>query len=257
MSPRGDSLGQMSDVRPPAYRERASEAVAGAVVWRRRVTPDSAAVLPDGCMDLLWLGGRMLVAGPDTRAYESTPAGTTVYGFRFAPGTAPALLGVRPQELLDRRAELADLWSAARARITADLVAAAPDPVLGLEEIARRCAAAAAPPDPLVHRIVHRLAAGESVAATADALGLGARRLHRLSVAAFGYGPKTLARVLRMRRALDLAGGGRGLAEIAVRAGYADQAHMTRDIRALTGRAPGVLLGARSGRPDPGQPSEA
>lgn len=26
-------------------------------------------MLPDGCMDLLWTEGRLLVAGPDTRPY--------------------------------------------------------------------------------------------------------------------------------------------------------------------------------------------
>ncbi|MDN2502281.1 helix-turn-helix domain-containing protein, partial [Nocardia nova] len=95
-----------------------------------------------------------------------------------------------------------------------------------------------------VAQIVRRLDAGETVAATADALGLGARRVHRLSVAAFGYGPKMLARVLRMRRALDLSRTGIGFAETAALAGYADQAHMNREIRALTGRSPGRIRGA-------------
>jgi AraC-like DNA-binding protein len=61
-------------------------------------------------------------------------------------------------------------------------------------------------PDPAVAAIVTRLRAGTSVVATADAVGLSARQLHRRCLDSFGYGPKTLARVLRMERALALAG---------------------------------------------------
>jgi transcriptional regulator GlxA family with amidase domain len=77
---------------------------------------------------------------------------------------------------------------------------------------------------------------------------VGARRLRRRFAAAVGYGPKTFQRVLRLQRALRLAGGNArpraslSLAMIAVAAGYADQAHMSRELRALTGRSPGALL---------------
>ncbi|WP_227983629.1 helix-turn-helix transcriptional regulator [Nocardia spumae] len=237
----------MTDSLPDSYHERRALIPADAVVWRRRVCAGTVSVLPDGCMDLVWLDGRLVVAGPDTRAQLGTAREhSTVYGIRFAPGTAPALLGVPAYELLDRRAELSEVWSSRRARAMTDLVSAAPDPLRGLEDVARRCAEATVPPDPVLALIVRRLDAGDSVAATADALGLGARRLHRLSVAAFGYGPKLLARVLRMRRALELARSDIGLADTAVLAGYADQAHMSRDIRALTGRSPGGVIGGRA-----------
>ncbi|MEU4665925.1 helix-turn-helix domain-containing protein, partial [Micromonospora chalcea] len=71
---------------------------------------------------------------------------------------------------------------------------------------------------------------------------LGARALHRRSLTLFGYGPKTLARILRMRRALDLARAGAPLAEVAARSGYADQAHLTREVRELAGLPPSRLL---------------
>uniref|UniRef100_UPI00352588EC helix-turn-helix transcriptional regulator n=1 Tax=Streptomyces sp. PU_AKi4 TaxID=2800809 RepID=UPI00352588EC len=100
------------------------------------------------------------------------------------------------------------------------------------------------PPDPLLGRLVTALDAGRPVAATADELGVGARQLHRRSLAAFGYGPKTLARILRMRRALALARTGVPFAETAARTGYADQAHLSREIRDLTGLPPGGLLTA-------------
>ena len=226
----------------PSYAQRRTDVRAGAVLWRRQVVDGPVAVLPDGCMDLLWLDGRLLVAGPDTRVHHSTGTATTVYGIRFAPGTAPALLGVRAEELRDRRAEVSEVWHGPQARAMTELVAGAPDPARGLEEVARRCARSAAPPDPLSAQVVRRLRAGDSVAATAAALGLGTRRLHRLSVAAFGYGPKTLARILRMEYALDLARAGTGWADVAATAGYVDQSHLVREIRALAGRPPGAVL---------------
>ncbi|MFJ7239053.1 helix-turn-helix domain-containing protein [Streptomyces olivaceus] len=227
------------------YAERASR-LTGAVVWTSTPTePGPGRVLPDGCMDLLWHDGRLLVAGPDTRAYVTGSGQSLWAGVRFHPGTAPALLGVPAAELRDRRVDLADLWPAARARRLTARVNAAPDPASGLEEAALSVAADTGPPDPLVRRIVAALDAGRPVAATADALGIGARRLHRRSLAAFGYGPKTLARVLRLQRALALARGGTPLAETAARTGYADQAHLARDVRELTGLPPGELLGRR------------
>ncbi|WP_446033823.1 DUF6597 domain-containing transcriptional factor, partial [Streptomyces olivaceus] len=115
------------------YAERVSR-LTGAVVWTSTPTePGPGRVLPDGCMDLLWHDGRLLVAGPDTRAYVTGGGQSLWAGVRFHPGTAPALLGVPAAELRDRRVELADLWPAARARRLTARVNAAPDPASGLE----------------------------------------------------------------------------------------------------------------------------
>ncbi|MGW4913841.1 helix-turn-helix domain-containing protein [Streptomyces sp. NPDC004270] len=222
------------------YKERASR-VSGAVVWVNRPDEGGAGrVLPDGCMDLLWHEGRLLVAGPDAHAYVTEGARGVWVGLRFYPGTAPAVLGVPAYELLDRRVELSDLWPASVVRRLRARVAAAGDPAAALEQIALE---RAGPPDPSLRRLVEALDAGRPVAATADELGLGARRLHRRSRAAFGYGPKTLARVLRLQRALSLARGGVPLAETAVRAGYADQPHLSREVRELAGLPLTELLG--------------
>ncbi|WP_245663243.1 helix-turn-helix domain-containing protein [Nocardia inohanensis] len=229
------------------YRERSSS-LPGAVVWTREtVGATDARVLPDGSMDLLWIDGRLAVAGPDTRAYVlSVGPATRIAGIRFFPGSAPALLGIPAHELRDGRADLADIWAPADVRRANDLLARAGHPAAGLEEIARWRAADAAVPDPLLHAIVSQLRAGESVSALADSLELGARRLHRLSLTAFGYGPKTLARILRMQRALALARTGTAFAEVAARTGYADQPHLSREIRALTGLS---LTGVTRARP--------
>lgn len=219
------------------------------MAWTRTVTDRDAAVpvLPDGCMDLLWVDGRLIVAGPDTRAFRPVVAtGTRYAGLRFSPGTAPALLGVPAAELRDQRVELDQLWSAAEVRRLTARLAAATDPLAAMEALVQRRAAAVAPPDPVLRRIVAALDAGWSVGATAAAVGLNARLLHRRSLAAFGYGPKTLARVLRLQRALAQARAGVSFAATAIGAGYADQAHLAREVRDLTGMPLGQVL-IRSG----------
>ncbi|WP_411150956.1 helix-turn-helix domain-containing protein [Streptomyces sp. A30] len=225
------------------YVERPSR-MAGAVVWTNTPSgPDAGRVLPDGCMDLLWHEGRLVIAGPDTRAYVTEGEPSAWAGVRFYPGTAPALLGVPAHEMRDRRVELADVWPAAEVRRVTAQVNAAHDPASGLEQVALERAAGTDPPDPLLRQVVTALDAGRPVATTADELGMGARHLHRRCLTAFGYGPKTLARVLRLQRALALARSGVPLAETAARSGFADQAHLARDVKELAGVPPTDLLG--------------
>ncbi len=236
------------------YEETRSAVVDGAVLWRAGWA--GQLVLPDGCMDLLWVEGRLLVAGTDTGPHPAgeVPGGAFA-GIRFAPGTAPALLGVPAHELRDRRVHLADLWPAGEVRRLAGRVASYGDPRAGLEALAARRAAEAGPPDPLVAEVVARLRAGQAVAPIAAAVGLGERQLHRRSLEAFGYGPRTLGRVLRLRRALALARAGTPYAEVACVAGYADQAHLAREVRALAGTTLSAYVagadGAKSETPPP------
>ncbi|MCP2259021.1 transcriptional regulator, AraC family [Streptoalloteichus tenebrarius] len=227
------------------YRERSS-VLPGSAVWTRTVGAegDSHRVLPDGCLDLIWVDGCLLVAGPDTTAQVAVGApGASYTGLRFAPGVGPAVLGVPAHELRDRRVPLADLWPSARVRRLTDQVGAAARRGRFLEEVAaERLRHTTTPPDPALPVIVAGAAAGEPVTTTAERVGVGARQLHRRCRDAFGYGPKTLARVLRLRRALALARSGVPFAEVAGGAGYADQAHLAREVRALAGVPLGDLV---------------
>ncbi|WP_443077212.1 helix-turn-helix domain-containing protein [Streptomyces sp. SP18CS02] len=237
------------------YEERPS-ALDGAVVWTRSAQRPGAGaarpVLPDGCMDLLWTEGRLLVAGPDTGAFVPADADARYVGVRFAPGDAPALLGVPAHELRDRRVGLDELWPSAPVRRLAERVGAAADPAAALEELALRRAARTPGPDPLLRAVVRALDAGYGVAATAGAVGLGERQLRRRSLDAFGYGPKTLARILRLQRALALVREGRPYAEAALAAGCADQAHLAREVRDLAGMTLGAYVAsAKSETPQP------
>ncbi|MGA9774652.1 MAG: helix-turn-helix domain-containing protein, partial [Candidatus Dormiibacterota bacterium] len=113
------------------------------------------------------------------------------------------------------------------------------------EEVRAR-AARAASTDPVVDALVallDRPAPALAVVALASSeLGVGERRLHRRCVAALGYGPKTLHRVLRFQRALRLSRTRPRLVDLAADAGYADQAHLARECRRMTGLGPSELF---------------
>ena len=224
-----------------SYRERPA-AVPGAVLWERAPgpAPGPLRILPDGCMDLLWDGSRLFVAGPDTTArwHHGAPHASYV-ALRFSGGTGPALLGVPADELRDRTPSLDELWPSAAARMLAEQVAA--DPVTALEAWAAG-RAGTREPDPLGRRVLGMAAAGTPVAQMAERTGLSARQLHRRCLPLFGYGPRRLARVLRLGRALQAARAGTPLAAVAAGCGYADQAHLSREVRALAGATPAGLL---------------
>ncbi|WP_314172976.1 helix-turn-helix domain-containing protein [Streptomyces winkii] len=235
------------------YRERQSR-VGGAVVWAHTGEPGGEGrVLPDGCMDLLMWDGRLVVAGPDTRAYLfARQPGSRITGLRLPPGVGPLVFGAPAHEFRDRRVPLAEVWSGRSVRLLQERVAEAPDAGRALEAVAagRLAEQGSSPVRPVagpVRPVARLLARGRGVAEVAREVGLSERQLHRRCLDAFGYGPKTLARVLRMQEALLLAGGGVPPAEVAHLAGYADQAHLSRDVRALAGVPLGRLLGQDSG----------
>jgi AraC-like DNA-binding protein len=194
-------------------------------------------------MDLIWADGTLLVAGPDTMAHMTVavPAIAGYTGLRFGPGTGPAVIGLPADELRDLRVPLADLWPAEHVAYITERIHSSGDPAAVLEEVASDSLRRADPPDPAIAEIVARARAGEQVAVTAWVLGWGERQLHRRCLAAFGYGPKTLMRILRMDRAVAMARSGIPFAAVAANAGYADQAHLAREVRGLAGVSLGVL----------------
>jgi AraC-like DNA-binding protein len=219
------------------YFERRS-LVAPLTVWTRTVdTSRTGRVLPDGCMDLIWSGDDLIVAGPDTRAHVVVDEpGARYTAVRCAPGTGPTLFGTPADELRDRRVPLSDVWAERDVRELAERIAAAADPAACLEAAAaERLRAADREADRFAALVVDRLRVGADVASVADTVNLSERQFRRRSLTAFGYGPKTLARILRLDRALGLAHQGIPAARVAAHAGYADQAHLSRDVKALAG----------------------
>jgi AraC-like DNA-binding protein len=245
-----------------AYREHSPAADLTQVVactWEREVprldaSPD-VRVLPDGCVDLIWREGELLVAGPD-RGHFLSPlrAGTHLTGVRLRPGMAGLVLALPAGELRDRRVGMEYVWGREGAELGDRLGSAAgPDERRGLlEEIVRSRLADAARPDELVAAATRVLGGpGVRVGELGFRLGLSERHLRRRFNEAVGYGPKTLDRVLRFQRLLTSAGavrdGSEQLARLAAGLGYSDQAHLTRECRALSGLTPRQLIRSRSG----------
>ena len=226
-------------------------------LWELTVQGDGPGwIVPDGFMDLVASGPVVTLAGPDTRPWAvQRRAGAVAVGVRFHPGAAPALLGPPASELRDTRVTPDALWGRA-GRELAERVGEAASPAARLEAMVaglRDRLDGAAPPDPLVAAAVARLERHPDGAARVGALGpvvgLGERQLRRRFQAGVGYGPKTLARVLRFQRLLALLRAGPSgppsLAEVAHRAGFADQAHMTAECTRLAGRSPAAVRAGR------------
>jgi AraC-like DNA-binding protein len=212
-------------------------------VWSSVSTGNDVRVLPDGCMDLLWDGHEILIAGPDTEAHLFTrPPGSQMTGLRFAPGYGPRVLGLPADEFTDQRVTLDAVWTTAQMRGATELVASAKDPAGALERLALQ---ACPPPDAdaaLIEQVVALARGGHNSTSIADRVGLSTRQLQRRSTAAFGYGAKTLNRILRMQHALSLVRVGVRPADSAARAGYADQSHLSRDVKEMAGVPLGVLV---------------
>jgi AraC-like DNA-binding protein len=224
------------------YRERRSR-LRGSTVWHRVSDGGTTRILPDGAMDLIVTGsGGLIVAGPDTIAQPfSSAAGDVWTGLRFAPGVGPTVLGIPAHELRDRRVPLDALWPAADVRRLAGAVALAEAPGAVLEAAAEDRLRRSDPVPPVIGEIVRLLRRGWSVGEVARVVNLSPRQLQRRSVEAFGYGPKTLARILRLSRAVELARRGTPFVDVATGTGYADQAHLAHDARALAGVSLGEL----------------
>ncbi len=79
------------------------------------------------------------------------------------------------------------------------------------------------------------------IASLAEGIGRSRRHLATRFREQVGLPPKTVARIFRFRRALELLGRGSGFAELAYECGYFDQAHLNRDFRQFAGTSPGEL----------------
>jgi AraC-like DNA-binding protein len=219
------------------YVERPVASPLVACTWEQRTLEEyQQRVVPDGCVDLIWSGERLTIAGPDTAARVVALApGARLVGARLRPGVAGAVLGLPASELRNSSPDAADVLGREVAEALLERLTAGSDPyVVLLRGLELRGVTA---PDPLVGAAVAALGRPQArVAAVAAELGVSARQLQRRISEAVGYGPKMLARVLRFRRLQQLPPA--PLVELALDAGYADQAHMTAEVTSLAGISP-------------------
>jgi len=127
--------------------------------------------------------------------------------------------------------------------------AAGMDQISALASVLVARIARAAPPDVAVTTAVEWLARHpeRNVEQLSNWLGISSRQLRRRFSAAVGYSPKVFQEILRFQGLLNLATRReqlRSLGHLAADAGYADQAHMTREVHRFSGTMPTKLLGS-------------
>lgn len=210
------------------------------------------AVVPDGCVDLVWSEGCLMVAGPDISAALPTLApGATVLGMRFRPGAAANWLALPMSEIVGSQVDLADILGP-RGRQLCETIGDADTPSeamsrfqAGLQSIAATVDGPARDME-LVFRALGKPGwpGGSRIPLLRDRIGMSEQTLRRRCHQHFGYGPKTLDRILRFQRFLSLAGRSprHGMSALSFEAGYADQAHLSREVLRLTGLSPTTVV---------------
>jgi AraC-like DNA-binding protein len=214
----------------------------------------SIAILPDGCMDLIYRyktrkdghlgGGQLLDSGPDRSArHVALQHDIGFVGLRLRSGRARQLLNVDAPRLVDAGTVAAAITPqlAKLEQRLADCRSAA-DPLRQLEHevglLARRTTSAA-PPRRVLAVLARPRQTSMRIDTLAGELGLTPRSVHREIVAWTGLAPKRLARIFRLQATLSRLRADR--IPLATEAGYADQAHMTREFRALAAATPSAL----------------
>lgn len=208
-------------------------------------------VLPDACIDIVFINEEPpIVVGPWTEPFIARlAAGTKIIGARFRPGYASSVLGMPASELLNRLIPLRLLWDSGRtepfAHVSHERCPTTRRRALSQALMARL--ASVGPPDDIVITSMNWLAKRPSgrVKQLSKWTGMSERQIHRRFSAALGYGPKMFESVLRLQRFLHLSersSDSQTLADMATFVGYADQPHMTREVRRFTGHPPTAFL---------------
>ena len=210
-------------------------------------------ILPDGCIDIVlcYRSGAAgenpsatLAVGTMTRplSVDATEAAVFV-GARFWPGRALPFLGVPASAISDLRVDVGDLWPRrgdGLANIKGHELGAWR---LAFERLLVRRLESARPVDVTVDAAlgaILRAGGNLSIASLAPALGVTRQHLARAFAMHVGVPPKMFARVARVRRVLAKARVATRVdwSALALDAGFYDQAHLSGEIRELTGRTP-------------------
>jgi AraC-like DNA-binding protein len=210
-------------------------------------------VIPDGCMDIVWDGQELRIAGPDTKPINIS-ARRIMVGARFHPGVAPNWFRVPAAELVNLRVPLQEVWHKFSCDLLKEQLSQTENPVAAarvLDQALTLRLSGIAHPDSAMRSIVQTITQsfGDQRPIVQKLLNLGwnERTLRRRCLHAFGYGPKTLDRILRFQRFLSLLGRARmaSLSALASEAGFSDHAHLVRETRRLAGLLPSEIRAER------------
>jgi AraC-like DNA-binding protein len=166
-------------------------------------------------------------------------------GVILTPWGAHSLFGVGMHALANEHLSVTDLAGRAAAELAGRLaeLPAWPERIAVLSSALWRWFAAGRQPHGEVLEAWHRLRSGQvPIEDLAREVGWSRRRLESRFREQIGLPPKTIARMFRFHRAVDLLASGERTADVALRCGYWDQAHLNRDFQALAGRTPTQLV---------------
>lgn len=185
--------------------------------WRQGAGVGQKRVLPDGCADLIVTStGRSFLVGP-TMTPDLVPLdGVQFRGLRLRTESLGPALELPGTDVRDLDEPLDAVFGTAAARELTEQVWRGQLP----DRFARPLSA-----EPVLTALLR----GEAVATVAATSGVPERTLRRTVQRRTGLLPSELGRLARFRRALALLDGVAPLVTVAAEAGYADQAHFTRE----------------------------
>jgi AraC-like DNA-binding protein len=253
------------DARQLVYDEvapRGPGACVSRAVWSlrgRAVADEGEPVVPDGCAEIVFnfadpfeerapAGAtrqpHMMLVGPTSRPIVVRPTGRIdIVGVRLEPWAVAAVCEVPAGELRDRTVPL-DLLSprlGALASRLGDAPAAGRRALLAawLDREAANVAVSYNRARPLIEAI-RGADRPPTVTELARRLGRSVRSVQRAFARDVGISPRTVFRIAKVQRALQLSRSApaRSWAWVAARAGYYDQSHLVRDFRELVGLLP-------------------
>ncbi|MGB7448631.1 MAG: AraC family transcriptional regulator [Ornithinimicrobium sp.] len=178
--------------------------------------------------------------GPLSRPWRPERRGVRVLGVRLASWAGRAVAGQSLAGWRDARAPLSTLWgqSACTELMTRIADAGTARSRTAVLASAAEVRASSVSEGSEVVRLAELVDTGWSVADISATMGTTPRQVHRRCTDLFGLPPSVLRRISRLHTAASSRGvlGRVTLADIAYASGYADQSHMAREVRALTGQ---------------------
>jgi len=200
-------------------------------------------VPPDGCVDIVYdrVHGLRAIGTMTVEQRFDFAGPAQVAGVRFRPGMAARFLRIPSSELTDASTPLEDLWSSRARELERKMDdAASIRDAMGI--LTGSLPSPGAAPDAVERAIeaVTQASGDAELDSIADQANLSPRQFRRRCLELTGLTPKRLCRVLRFRRACEMAtrAARPDWTAIALDAGYFDQAHLIRDFHEFTGVAP-------------------
>jgi AraC-like DNA-binding protein len=205
--------------------------------------------------------GDALVAGLQVSPYwKDADVATLTVGAQLRPGAALALFGVSAHDLAGRHAGLGAIWSGDADRLRDALHdATAPYARLAVLEAALLSRLRPRGMHPAVAATLALIHASPAAGRLPALSGVSQRHFIARFREATGLSPKRYARLHRFRSLVQSLqeGGDQPLADLALAAGYSDQAHCSREFREFAATTPQAWRREHAGDHRPGSGSGA